>query len=103
MEPPNADLVYQGICTLFHNNNPKEQEKANKWLEEFQKSVSLHNYLFVSHIGIYIFVLRYTLGQLPMNCCNKNEIYTPAILLHKPCATKFKIVSMSFQQRHMIR
>lgn len=37
---PTADLVYQGICTLFHNTNPKEKEKANKWLEEFQKSVS---------------------------------------------------------------
>lgn len=36
---PTADLVYQGICTLFSNTNPKEVEKANKWLEEFQKSV----------------------------------------------------------------
>ncbi|CAD6999639.1 transportin-3 [Ceratitis capitata] len=36
---PTAELVYQGICTLFHNNNPKEKEKANKWLEEFQKSI----------------------------------------------------------------
>ncbi|XP_023297905.2 transportin-3 [Lucilia cuprina] len=36
---PTADLVYQGICTLFHNTNPKEKEKANKWLEEFQKSI----------------------------------------------------------------
>ncbi|XP_073827400.1 transportin 3 [Musca autumnalis] len=36
---PTADLVYQGICTLFHNSNPKEKEKANKWLEEFQKSI----------------------------------------------------------------
>lgn len=47
--PPNADMVYQGICQLFHNTNPKEKEKANKWLEEFQKSVSTHllnsNYL----------------------------------------------------------
>lgn len=37
---PTAELVYQGICTLFHNSNPKEKEKANKWLEDFQKSVS---------------------------------------------------------------
>ncbi|XP_075153534.1 transportin 3 [Haematobia irritans] len=36
---PTADLVYQGICTLFHNTNPEEKEKANKWLEEFQKSI----------------------------------------------------------------
>lgn len=37
---PTADIVYQGICTLFHNANSKEKEKANKWLEDFQKSVS---------------------------------------------------------------
>ncbi|XP_011206982.2 transportin-3 isoform X2 [Bactrocera dorsalis] len=36
---PTAELVYQGICTLFHNSNPKEKEKANKWLEDFQKSI----------------------------------------------------------------
>ncbi|KAI9585971.1 transportin-3 [Glossina fuscipes] len=36
---PTTDLVYQGICTLFHNTNPREKEKASKWLEEFQKSI----------------------------------------------------------------
>lgn len=45
---PTADLVYQGICTLFHNTNPKEKEKANKWLEEFQKSVS---FIIKQHMG----------------------------------------------------
>lgn len=41
METYTVDIVYQAINALFQGNNPKEQEKANKWLQEFQKSVSL--------------------------------------------------------------
>lgn len=51
---PSVDLVYQGICTLFHDSNPKEKEKANKWLEEFQKSAST-SIIFVTYISNTIF------------------------------------------------
>jgi len=40
MDTYSVDIVYQAINALFQGNNPKEQEKANKWLQEFQKSVS---------------------------------------------------------------
>lgn len=64
---PTADLVYQGICTLFHNSNPKEKEKANKWLEEFQKSVSGHDMIhdpIIRMIALYdMHNYRYIPGQ----------------------------------------
>ncbi|KAH8233997.1 hypothetical protein KR032_010147 [Drosophila birchii] len=41
MDTYSVDVVYQAISALFQGNNPKEQEKANKWLQDFQKSVSL--------------------------------------------------------------
>jgi len=40
MDTYSVDVVYQAISALFQGNNPKEQEKANKWLQDFQKSVS---------------------------------------------------------------
>ncbi|KAH8376949.1 hypothetical protein KR093_002325 [Drosophila rubida] len=39
MDTYSVDIVYQAISALFQGNNPKEQEKANKWLQEFQKSI----------------------------------------------------------------
>ncbi|KAL7740044.1 hypothetical protein ACLKA6_016887 [Drosophila palustris] len=39
MDTYSVDVVYQAINALFQGNNPKEQEKANKWLQEFQKSI----------------------------------------------------------------
>ena len=94
---PTADLVYQAICTLYHNDNPKEKEKANKWLEEFRKSVSVRLYReFPSQEIFYCFLqhnknfmnFRYIHGQLPMSCCNRNAICIRATLQLKLCATK---------------
>ncbi|XP_068141625.1 transportin-3 [Drosophila tropicalis] len=39
MDTYSVDVVYQAINALFQGNNPKEQEKANKWLQDFQKSI----------------------------------------------------------------
>ncbi|XP_017075269.2 transportin-3 [Drosophila eugracilis] len=39
MDTYSVDVVYQAISALFQGNNPKEQEKANRWLEDFQKSI----------------------------------------------------------------
>lgn len=36
---PTAESVLQGVYTLYNNPDSAEQEKASKWLEEFQKSV----------------------------------------------------------------
>lgn len=37
---PNLETVYQGIHTLYNDPQPSAQQKAAKWLEEVQKSVS---------------------------------------------------------------
>ncbi|XP_017835111.2 transportin-3 [Drosophila busckii] len=39
MDTYSVDIVYQAINALFQGSNPKEQEKANKWLQDFQKSI----------------------------------------------------------------
>ncbi|KAH8267498.1 hypothetical protein KR018_009384 [Drosophila ironensis] len=39
METYTVDVVHQAISALFQSTNPKEQEKANKWLQDFQKSI----------------------------------------------------------------
>lgn len=41
MEHPTAEAVLQGVYTLYNNPNKQEKEKASRWLEEFQKSVSV--------------------------------------------------------------
>lgn len=40
---PTTEAVYQGVYTLYNNTNTAEQEKASKWLEQLQNSVSLLN------------------------------------------------------------
>lgn len=40
--PPTTEAVYQGVYTLYNNSNTVEQEKASKWLEQLQNSVSIH-------------------------------------------------------------
>lgn len=37
---PSTESVFQGVQALYTNPNKDEKEKASKWLEEFQKSVS---------------------------------------------------------------
>lgn len=40
MEAPTTDAVYQGVYTLYNNENAAEKEKASKWLEQLQNSVN---------------------------------------------------------------
>lgn len=37
---PTTEAVYQSLHTFYNNSNAVEQEKASKWLEQFQSSVS---------------------------------------------------------------
>lgn len=37
---PSTEAVYQGVYTLYNNSDAAEQEKASKWLEQLQNSVS---------------------------------------------------------------
>lgn len=46
--PPTTDTVYQSVLTLYNNPDTSEKEKASKWLDSLQKSVSENIYeLFV--------------------------------------------------------
>lgn len=38
---PTTEAVYQGVYALYNNPDSAEKEKASKWLELLQKSVSL--------------------------------------------------------------
>lgn len=38
---PTAETVYQGVYAMFNTSNMTERQKATKWLEDFQNSVSL--------------------------------------------------------------
>lgn len=38
---PTAETVYQGVYAMFNTQNMSERQKATKWLEDFQNSVSL--------------------------------------------------------------
>lgn len=39
---PTTEAVYEGVYTLYNNKNTVEQERASKWLEQLQNSVSLY-------------------------------------------------------------
>lgn len=41
--PPTTEAVYQGVYTFYNNTNTVEQQKASKWLEQLQNSVSAVN------------------------------------------------------------
>lgn len=38
--PPTTDTVYQSVYALYNNPDTSEKEKASKWLDSLQKSVS---------------------------------------------------------------
>lgn len=40
---PTTEAVYQGVYTLYNDKNTVEQEKASKWLEQLQNSVSVYH------------------------------------------------------------
>lgn len=40
---PSTEAVYQGVYTLYNNENAAEKEKASKWLEQLQNSVNNNN------------------------------------------------------------
>ena len=37
---PTTEAVLEGVYALYYNPNRDEKERASKWLEELQKSVS---------------------------------------------------------------
>lgn len=37
---PSTEAVYQGVYTLYNNPDTVEQERASRWLEQIQNSVS---------------------------------------------------------------
>lgn len=43
---PTAEAVYQGVYALYNNPDTAEKEKASKWLEMLQKSVSKYLKLY---------------------------------------------------------
>lgn len=47
---PTTEAVYQGVYAFYNNTNAAEQEKASKWLEQLQNSVSTF-YCFASNVG----------------------------------------------------
>lgn len=52
---PSTEAVYQGVYTLYNNPDTAEQERASRWLEQLQNSVSTleasgTKKLFVQHL-----------------------------------------------------
>lgn len=43
---PTADAVYQSVYALYNNPDSGEKEKASKWLDSLQKSVSENIFLY---------------------------------------------------------
>lgn len=39
---PSTEAVYEGVYTLYNNENAAEKEKASKWLEQLQNSVNTY-------------------------------------------------------------
>lgn len=50
---PTTEAVYQGVYTLYNNSNTVEQEKASKWLEQLQNSVSAQ-FLFNQNKSVFV-------------------------------------------------
>lgn len=48
---PTTEAVYQGVYTLYNNDNAAEKEKASRWLEQLQNSVCRNNF-FSFGLGI---------------------------------------------------
>lgn len=75
MEEPKIEIVLRNIYDLYDNPDTSSKEKASKWLEDFQKSVSsqklLHSLDFHS---IFNFFFRFTHGRFAINFCSKKMI-----------------------------
>lgn len=41
---PTTEAVYQGVYAFYNHANAAEQEKASKWLEQLQNSVSISGF-----------------------------------------------------------
>lgn len=46
-QPPNIEMVYLAVSTLYIKQNPGEMEKASQWLGDLQKSVSKCRVIFI--------------------------------------------------------
>lgn len=40
---PTVETVYQGVHAMYNTANASERQKATKWIEQFQNSVSGDN------------------------------------------------------------
>lgn len=56
-QPPNLEIVYLAVHTLYHDPTSGEKEKASQWLGDLQKSVCTHTNTQYFHGYIYIFVV----------------------------------------------
>ena len=70
--PPSLDAVYQGIHTFYNDPQPQVKEKAGKWLEQLQKSVSTSKeWLFYSrlptHSHLVVHALPSRSSTIPAN------------------------------------
>lgn len=54
-QPPNIEMVYLAVSTLYNNPNTTEKEKASSWLGDLQKSVSRKH----GYISIYVYKLYF--------------------------------------------
>lgn len=50
---PSTESVYQGVYTLYNNPDTVEQERASRWLEQLQNSVSISLWHFL-HSEMYL-------------------------------------------------
>ena len=70
MEIASAENVLHFIYVLYNNPDKVEKEKASKWLEEFQKSVSIGILLITSKICAEISRLFFSFSILLLSCVN---------------------------------
>lgn len=54
---PTTEAVYQGVYALYNNTDAAEQEKASKWLEQLQNSVSKIMFNVMCNITSISFIL----------------------------------------------
>jgi hypothetical protein len=63
MEDIKIEEVYRNIYDLYDNPDTSSKEKASKWLEGFQKSVSLIAIRVAGYNNSSSFICRYSRGK----------------------------------------
>lgn len=57
MEEPKIEDVLKNIHDLYVNPNTDAKERASKWLEQFQKSVSAYNFIDSCYCFLFLDLL----------------------------------------------